>query len=67
MRPWQRVEICSSASAPSLEPFEVTNHTTPRRMGNVLRNANAKHVVLTHLYPQAQGYEEETAREVGEL
>jgi ribonuclease BN (tRNA processing enzyme) len=49
------------------EPFEVTNHTTPHRLGSVLRNANAKRVVLTHLYPQAIGHEEEMAREVGEL
>ena len=41
------------------EPFEVTNHSTPRRLGNMLRNTNVKRVVLTHLYPQAQGYEEE--------
>ena len=41
------------------EPFEVTNHSTPRKLGNILRNTTAKRVVLTHLYPQAQGYEEE--------
>ncbi|OPY48779.1 MAG: Ribonuclease Z [Methanosaeta sp. PtaU1.Bin060] len=46
------------------EPFEVTNHTTPRRLGNLLKNVNLKRVVLTHLYPQAQGQEEEMAREV---
>ncbi len=49
------------------EPFEVTNHTTPHRLGNVLKNTNVKRAVLTHLYPQAQGHEEEMAREVGEL
>lgn len=49
------------------EPFEVTNHTTPRRLGNLLKNVNARRVVLTHLYPQAQGHEEEMAREVEEL
>ena len=49
------------------EPFEVTNHTTPRRLGNLLKNVNVKRVVLTHLYPQAKGQEEEMAREVGEL
>jgi len=49
------------------EPFDVTNHSTPRKLGNVLRNVNIKHVVLTHLYPQAQGYEEEMAEKVGEL
>jgi ribonuclease Z len=49
------------------EPFEVTNHSTPRRLGNALRNANMKHVVLTHLYPQAIGCEEEMARVVAEM
>jgi len=49
------------------EPFDVTNHSTPRKLGRVLRNVNIKHVVLTHLYPQAQGYEEEMAEKVGEL
>ncbi len=49
------------------EPFEVTNHTTPRMLGNLLKNVNARRVVLTHLYPQAQGHEEEMAREVEEL
>jgi ribonuclease BN (tRNA processing enzyme) len=46
------------------EPFEVTNHSTPRRLGNMLRNANVKRVVLTHLYPQAQGLEEEMVEAV---
>ena len=49
------------------EPFDVTNHSTPRKLGRVLRNVNIRHVVLTHLYPQAQGYEEEMAEKVGEL
>jgi len=49
------------------EPFDVTCHSTPRKLGNVLRNVNIKQVVLTHLYPQAQGYEEEMAEKVGEL
>lgn len=49
------------------EPFEVTNHTTPRKLGNLLKGVNAKRVVLTHLYPQAQGYEEVMAREVSGL
>ncbi len=49
------------------EPFDVTYHSTPRKLGNVLRNVNIRQVVLTHLYPQAQGYEEEMAEKVGEL
>lgn len=47
------------------EPFDVTNHSTPRKLANVLRDVNAKRIVLTHLYPQAQGYEEEMAKIVG--
>jgi ribonuclease BN (tRNA processing enzyme) len=49
------------------EPFEVTNHSTPKRLGDTLRNSNVKRVVLTHLYPQSQGYEDEMAEMVGRL
>lgn len=49
------------------EPFEVTNHTTPRRLGRLLKDMKVKHVVLTHLYPQAKGAEEDMARLVSEL
>jgi ribonuclease BN (tRNA processing enzyme) len=48
------------------EPFEVTNHSTPRRLGKMLRNTNVERVVLTHLYPQAQGYEEEMVEVVSD-
>lgn len=44
------------------EPFDVTNHSTPRKLANVLRGVSAKRIILTHLYPQAQGYEEEMAK-----
>lgn len=44
------------------EPFDVTNHTTPRRLGKLLKNVGR--VVLTHFYPQAQGHEEEMAQDV---
>jgi ribonuclease BN (tRNA processing enzyme) len=47
------------------EPFDVTNHTTPKKLGRLLNNT--KRVVLTHFYPQAQGREEDMAREVSEL
>jgi ribonuclease BN (tRNA processing enzyme) len=49
------------------EPFDVTNHSTPRKLAGVLRNVDVKRVVLTHLYPQAMGYEEEMARDVSKL
>jgi ribonuclease Z len=41
------------------EPFDVTNHSTPRRLGNLLHGIEIKRVVLTHLYPQAQEHEDE--------
>ena len=44
------------------EPFDVTNHTTPRKLGRLLKNIGR--VVLTHLYPQAQGHEDEMAADV---
>lgn len=49
------------------EPFDVTNHSTPRKLANVLLNTDAKRIVLTHLYPQAMGHEDEMAREVGKI
>jgi ribonuclease BN (tRNA processing enzyme) len=49
------------------EPFDVTNHSTPRKLGGVLRNQGVKRVVLTHLYPEAEGHEDEMAEQVIEL
>ena len=46
------------------EPFDVTNHSTPLKLGNVLRCQGVKRVVLTHLYPQAEGHEDEMAEQV---
>ena len=46
------------------EPFDVTNHTTPKKLGSMIRNLGIKRVVLTHLYPQAQGCEDEMAEQV---
>ncbi len=46
------------------EPFVVTNHSTPRRLGETFRGAGIKRIVLTHLYPQTIGCEEEMVREV---
>ncbi len=39
------------------EPFEVTNHSTPRKLGSLIHGV--KRVILTHLYPEAYGHEEE--------
>jgi ribonuclease BN (tRNA processing enzyme) len=49
------------------EPFEVTNHSTPRKLGQMLRNTDVMQILLTHLYPQAQGHEEEMVLEVHEI
>lgn len=45
------------------EPFEVTNHTTPKKLGDTIRNV--RRIILTHLYPEAQGHETEMVRDVG--
>jgi ribonuclease Z len=47
------------------EPFDVTNHTTPRKLGILARNVGC--IVLTHFYPQAEGHTDEMAQEVSEL
>jgi ribonuclease BN (tRNA processing enzyme) len=49
------------------EPFDVTNHTTPKKLGSMIKNLGVKRVVLTHLYPQAAGCEDEMAEQVIEL
>jgi ribonuclease Z len=46
------------------EPFDVTNHSTPLKLGNVFRDKGVKRIVLTHLYPQAEGHEDEMAEQV---
>ena len=49
------------------EPFDVTNRTTPKKLGCMIKNRGIKRVVLTHLYPQTLGYEDEMASLVIEL
>jgi ribonuclease BN (tRNA processing enzyme) len=46
------------------EPFVVTNHSTPKKLGENLRGAGIKRIVLTHLYPQTIGCEAEMVRDV---
>jgi ribonuclease Z len=41
------------------EPFKVTNHTTPVKLGSLIRDVDR--VILTHLYPETQGLEQEMA------
>ena len=49
------------------EPFDVTNHSTPKKLGSMLKNQGIKRVVLTHIYPQASGCEDLMAEQVIEL
>lgn len=49
------------------EPFDVTNHSTPKKLGSMIKNHGIKRLVLTHLYPQAAGCEDEMAEQVIEL
>lgn len=46
------------------EPFVITNHATPRRLGLTFKGAGVKRIVLTHLYPQTVGFEEAMVRDV---
>jgi len=46
------------------EPFIVTNHSTPKRLGENFRGDGVKRIVLTHLYPHTIGREEEMIRDV---
>lgn len=46
------------------EPYVVTNHSTPKWLGENLRDAGVKRIVLTHLYPQTIGREAEMVRDV---
>lgn len=49
------------------EPFDVTNHSTPKKLGSMIRGCGIKRVALTHLYPQAAGCEDQMAEQVIEL
>ncbi len=46
------------------EPYVVTNHSTPKWLGETFRGAGVKRIVLTHLYPQTIGCEAEMVRDV---
>jgi ribonuclease Z len=49
------------------EPFDVTSHSTPKKLGSMIANQGVKRIVLTHLYPEAAGCEDEMAEQVIEL
>jgi hypothetical protein len=64
----KRGAICSCAGViHSWSQFDITNLSTPRKLGSMIRNQALKCVVLTHLYPWATGCEDEMAVLVGEL
>ncbi|MHC1632054.1 MAG: MBL fold metallo-hydrolase [Methanotrichaceae archaeon] len=44
------------------EPYKVTNHTTPKLLGEILQDVTK--VILTHLYPETIGHEEEMIKNV---
>ncbi len=46
------------------EPYQVTNHSTPLQLGEVLQGVNVKRIVLTHLYPETIGHEEEMVKDI---
>jgi ribonuclease BN (tRNA processing enzyme) len=46
------------------EPYVVTNHSTPKWLGETFRGAGIKRIELTHLYPQTIGCEAEMVRDV---
>lgn len=41
------------------DTFDVTNHTTPGKLAELLGSISVGRIVLTHLYPQTQGFESE--------
>ncbi len=49
------------------EPFDVTNHSTPKKLGSMIKDCGIKRVALTHLYPQTAGCEDQMAEQVIEL
>jgi ribonuclease Z len=49
------------------EPFDVTNHSTPKKLGSMIKNQGIKRVVLTHVYPEAAGFEDLMAEQVIEI
>lgn len=44
--------------------FDVTNHTTPRSLGEMIKGLPIKKVVLTHLYPETKGFEDQMKKRV---
>ncbi|HWQ18699.1 MAG TPA: MBL fold metallo-hydrolase [Methanotrichaceae archaeon] len=44
------------------EPYEVTNHSTPKNLGSMVDGV--KKIVLTHFYPEAMGHEDEMVQDL---
>lgn len=47
------------------DALKVSKHTTPAKLGEVLKNCDVETLVLTHLYPQMEGKEGEIIESVG--
>jgi ribonuclease BN (tRNA processing enzyme) len=45
---------------------DVTNHTTPRALGEMMGAVSVARIVLTHLYPHTRGFEDEMVQTVRE-
>jgi ribonuclease BN (tRNA processing enzyme) len=39
------------------DTFDVTNHTTPKRLAEMLQGISIGRIILTHMYPQTRGFE----------
>lgn len=45
---------------------DVTNHTTPRMLGEMISSISVGRIILTHLYPHVRGFEDEMVKTVRE-
>lgn len=48
------------------DSFDVTNHTTPKTLALKLEGVKVGKIILTHLYPQTQGFEQEMVNVISE-
>jgi hypothetical protein len=46
---------CSIHECSFPEPFDITNHPPPKKLGNLIENQGVKRVVLTQLLPAGAG------------
>lgn len=46
------------------DSYDVTNHTIPHELGRLIKDLNIKKVILTHLYPETKGHENEMIKSI---